>query len=138
MSHPMFERHRARLDQAVQATAARGYWSPFAEMPSPKAYGKTANEDGKAAVLALVGKNFPLEQPGQLGLAGSEVSPYGIDLDIKYPKCEPQVLIDTALAAMRGWQRIGAEGRAGVCLEMLDRLNDGLPGRWAARSGPRP
>src|SRR5262249_32640984 len=38
-------------------------------------------------------------------------------------KCDPQALIDAALAAVPGWQKIGAEGRVGVCLEMLDRLN---------------
>jgi phenylacetic acid degradation protein paaN len=123
MSHPLFERHRARLEQAVQAIATRDYWSPFAEMPSPKAYGERANEEGKAAVMTYAGRTFPLEQPGQIGLAGSEVSPYGVELNIKYPQCSGEALVDAALAAMPAWQRIGAEGRVGICMEMLDRLN---------------
>jgi phenylacetic acid degradation protein paaN len=123
VSHPLFDRHKSRLDQAVQAIRTRGYWSPFSEMPSPKAYGETANDEGKAAVLAYFGKGFPLDQPGQTGFSGNEVSPYGIELNVQYPKCDAQALIDAALAAMPGWQKIGAEGRVGVCLEMLDRLN---------------
>jgi len=123
VSHPLFERHKRVLDQAIQAIQTRGYWSPYAEMPSPKVYGETANDDGKAAVQACFGNAFPLDLPGQTGLAGSEISPYGVALNVKYPKCDPQVLVDAALTAMPGWQKIGAEGRVGVCLEMLDRLN---------------
>jgi phenylacetic acid degradation protein paaN len=123
LTHPLFTRHQARLEQAVAAIRGRGYWAPFPEMPSPKVYGETADADGKVAVLGYCGKPFPLDQPGQVGLAGSEVSPYGVGLDIKYPKCEAQALVDAALAALPGWQKIGAEGRVGVCLEMLDRLN---------------
>ena len=37
MSHPMFDKHRATLDGALNAIATRGYWSPYPEMPSPKA-----------------------------------------------------------------------------------------------------
>jgi phenylacetic acid degradation protein paaN len=123
LAHPLFTRHQARLEQAVAAIRGRGYWTPFPEMPSPKIYGETANDDGKAAVLGYCGKPFPLTQPGQVGLAGSEDSPYGVELGIKYPKCAPQALIDAASAALPAWQKIGAEGRVGVCLEMLDRLN---------------
>ena len=42
MSHPLFERHKALLDQALQAIAERGYWSAFPESPSPKVYGEGA------------------------------------------------------------------------------------------------
>ena len=49
MSHPLFERHQALLDQALKAIAARGYWSAFPESPSPKVYGEGVPEAGKAA-----------------------------------------------------------------------------------------
>jgi len=121
--HPLFAYHSTRLEQALAAIARRGYWSPFPEMPSPKSYGESANQVGKATMLAYCRKPFPLTQPGQVGMAGREVSPYGIDLDIKYPKCDAQSLIDASRAAIPGWQKIGADGRVGVCLEMLERLN---------------
>ena len=74
MTHPLFEQHRATLDGALQAIATRGYWSPYTEMPSPKAYGETAAEDGKRAYEAHLGQHFELNQPGQNGWGGNEVA----------------------------------------------------------------
>ncbi|MBU3720417.1 MAG: phenylacetic acid degradation protein PaaN [Burkholderiaceae bacterium] len=123
MSHPLFDKHRATLEAALSAIATRGYWSPFNEMPSPKAYGETAADDGKRAFDARLGKKFELGQPGQTGWHSGERSPYGIALNVEYPVCDVQTLIDSAQKAMAPWQAIGADGRAGVCIEMLDRLN---------------
>ena len=123
MSHPLFEKHRTTLDSALNAIRTRGYWSAYPEMPSPKIYGETAQADGKAAFDAQLGREFALDQPGRGGAVKTECSPYGIALDVSYPKCEAQALIAAGIAAMPGWQAIGAEGRAGVCLEILDRLN---------------
>lgn len=123
MTHPLFEQHRATLEGALQAIATRGYWSPYTEMPSPKAYGETAAEDGKRAYEAHLGQNFELNQPGQNGWGGNEVSPYAGALDVRYPLCDHEVLIEAGLAAMKGWQAVGAAGRTGMCLEILARLN---------------
>ena len=123
MTHPLFEQHRATLEGALQAIATRGYWSPYTEMPSPKAYGETAAEDGKRAYEAHLGQNFELNQPGQNGWGGNEVSPYAGALDVRYPLCDHGVLIEAGLAAMKGWQAVGAAGRTGMCLEILARLN---------------
>lgn len=122
MSHPLFEKHAATIEGAMRAIATRGYWSPYSEMPSPKVYGETAAADGKAAFEAHLGKNFDLGQPGQCGWGGKESSPYGIALDVRYPVCDPQVLVDAGQAAMKGWQAVGAVGRVGICLEILDRI----------------
>lgn len=123
MVHPLFEKHRATLDAALAAIHTRGYWTPYPEMPSPKVYGETAMADGKAAVDALAGQDFVLDQPGASGWAAPEKSPYGLKLDVRYPVCDVDALIAAAQAAMPGWRKIGAEGRVGVCLEILDRLN---------------
>lgn len=123
MSHPLFEKHRTTLEAALAAIAARTYWSPFNEMPSPKVYGETAADDGKRAFESQLGKRFELDQPGQTGWHGGEVSPYGIALEVQYPVCPPQALIDAGQKAMESWRDIGAEGRTGVCMEMLTRLN---------------
>jgi hypothetical protein len=42
---------------------------------------------------------------------------------VSYPVCDPEALIAAGLEAMKGWQAVGADGRTGICLEMLDRLN---------------
>ena len=103
MTHPLFEKHRATLDGALQAIATRGYWSPYAEMPSPKVYGETAAADGKAAFDAHLNADFALDQPGQTGWGGREASPYGVALNVRYPVCDPEALVAAAQAAMPGW-----------------------------------
>ncbi|PLX75537.1 MAG: phenylacetic acid degradation protein PaaN [Azoarcus sp.] len=123
MTHPLFEKHKATLDAAIAAIHGRGYWTPFPEMPSPKVYGESAADDGKKAFEACLGKEFALDQPGQTGWVATERSPYGIALDVRYPVCDPEALIAAAQVAMEGWRKVGAEGRVGVCLEILDRLN---------------
>ncbi len=123
MTHPLFEKHRATLEGAVAAIASRAYWSAYNEMPSPKAYGETAPDDGKRAFEAHLGKQFELGQPGQSGWHGGETSPYGMALGVSYPVCDPDALIAAGLAAMKGWQDVGADGRTGICLEILERLN---------------
>jgi len=123
MTHPLFEKHKATLDKAVDAIHSRGYWTPYAEMPSPRVYGETANDDGKQVVEACFGKAFELDQPGCSDWAAPERSPYGIALDVRYPVCAAEALIDAAAAARSEWQKIGPQGRVGVCLEVLERLN---------------
>ncbi|WP_029044899.1 phenylacetic acid degradation protein PaaN [Cupriavidus sp. amp6] len=123
MSHPFFERHQALLEQATQAIAARGYWSPFAEMPSPKAYGETANADGKAAFEARLNQPFALSQPGTIGQAGKEVSPYGPELGVTYPRPDLDQLFAGVARGMPAWRKAGPEAWVGVSLEILQRLN---------------
>ena len=69
----------------------------------------------------------------------------------------PETLIAAGLEAMKGWRAVGADGRTGICPEILQRseqaelrdrprghddhrpgLDDGLPGRRPARPGSRP
>lgn len=123
MPHHLFDKHRTTIEGALQAIATRGYWSPFPEMPSPKLYGENAPDEGKRAFEAHLGKPFELNQPGQTGWHGGEKSPYGIELGISYPVCDHEALIAAGLDAMKGWQAVGAEGRTGICVEILDRLN---------------
>lgn len=123
MTHPLFDKHQAKLQAALDAISSRSYWSAYAEIPSPKVYGETAAADGKAAFEALLGQRFALQQPGTQNWAGGEQSPYGVALDVQYPLCDPQALIDACHAAMPAWQALGVEGRTGICIEMVDRLN---------------
>lgn len=123
MPHPLLEKHRATLESALDAIATRGYWSAFPEMPSPKLYGEAAPDEGKRAFEAHLGKPFELGQPGQTGWHGGESSPYGVALDVRYPVCDPETLIAAGVEAMKGWQAAGADGRTGICLEILQRLN---------------
>ncbi|MBK8118912.1 MAG: phenylacetic acid degradation protein PaaN [Sulfuritalea sp.] len=123
MPHAMFEKHQALLQRAVAAIESRGYWSPYAE--GPRAYGESAIADGHKAFEAYRGAQFYLDQPGVIDRGGAEVSPYGLPLNISYPRCRADALIDAGKAAMPGWIKAGADTRAGVCLEILARLNAG-------------
>jgi phenylacetic acid degradation protein paaN len=123
MTHPLFDKHRSLLEGALNAIHTRGYWSAFNEMPSPKVYGETAPVDGKVAYESHLGRQFALDQPGQTGWAGGERSPYGVELNVQYPVCDIEALIAAGEQAMKGWQAIGNDGRTGICIEILDRLN---------------
>lgn len=118
-----FERHKATLAKAQEMIASRGYWSPYPEMPSPKSYGETAAEEGEAAFNARLNKKFDLGQPGTIGWTGKERSPYGIDLGIAYPKADLDVLLPAVESTIPAWRKAGVEGRVGICLEILDRIN---------------
>lgn len=123
MSHPLFERHRPLLDQALAAIAGRGYWSAFPESPSPKVYGEGAAEPGKAAFDALLNKPFPIQLPGSRGTVGAEMSPYGIALGIGYPKVDLDPLFAAIAQAEPAWRKAGPEAWVGVSLEILARIN---------------
>ncbi len=123
MPHPFFDRHRETLDRAVEAIAQRGYWSPFPESPSPKAYGEGVTEAGKAAFEALLGKRFPLVQPATVGQVGGERSPYGMRLGVTYPKPDLDGLLAAVVAAQATWRKAGPQAWVGVCVEILARIN---------------
>ncbi|WP_246796635.1 phenylacetic acid degradation protein PaaN [Burkholderia perseverans] len=123
MTHPLFTKHEATLQQALSAIETRGYWSPFAEMPSPKVYGESAAADGEAAFQAQLGQRFALDQPGTGGEVGAELSPYGFPLGIRYPEASPDQLAEAAAAAQPAWRAAGPSAWIGVSLEILARLN---------------
>jgi phenylacetic acid degradation protein paaN len=123
VSHPLFEKHRALIERAVQAIAERGYWTPFPESPSPKVYGDGAAEAGKKAFDALLNRRFPLIQPAIVGQAGAERSPYGFALGITYPRSDLDGLFAAIEQAEPAWRRAGPEAWVGVCAEILTRIN---------------
>jgi len=123
VSHPLFERHRPLLDQALKAIAERGYWSAFPESPSPKVYGEGAADAGKAAFDALANKPFPIRLPGTVGTVGGERSPYGITLGVTYPRVDLDQLFAAIAAAQTSWRKAGPEAWVGVCLEIISRIN---------------
>jgi phenylacetic acid degradation protein paaN len=123
VSHLFFSQHQDLLEQAVRAIHTRGYWSPFPEMPSGKVYGETANDDGKTAFQARLKQGFPLDEPGTTGQISTEVSPYGVPMEIRYPRVDLDGLFSGIRAAGQSWQSAEPESWVGVALETLHRLN---------------
>jgi phenylacetic acid degradation protein paaN len=123
MTHPMLTKHRDTLDRALAAIAERGFFSVYPESPSPRVYGETAAPDGKAAFEALSGSQFDIDQPGSRDYVATEASPFGIPLDIRYPRADPQQLITAATRAWPAWRDADPATRAGICIEILDRIH---------------
>lgn len=118
------EQHRTTLDAAVAAIHGRHFYTPYPESPSPKVYGQEAAPAGQAAFEGYLGADFPLDQPGTGDRIATEHSPYGIALDVRYPRADAESLLAAARDALPSWRDAGPDGRAGVCLEILRRLNE--------------
>ncbi len=118
-----FERHRRLLEQAVEAARDREYWSPFSEIPSTSVYGEDAPKQGEAAFKEQLGRPFTLDQPGDGWTRAWEVSPYGPELGVTYPRVTPDEAVAAAIAATPAWRDTGPDQRAGVAAEILLRLN---------------
>jgi phenylacetic acid degradation protein paaN len=119
-------RHRPVLEQALEAIRTRGYFSAFAESPSPKVYGESAAADGKKAFEALLGQDFPLQTPGADGTVATEKSPFGLPLQVSYPRVAPggvDALVAAARTGMPAWRDAGPLARTAVCMEILSRLH---------------
>ncbi len=117
-------KHAELLGRALEAISARSYWSPYPESPSPKVYGETAKDEQEAAFKALLGKPFeipghPFDQPA----IGDETSPYGPKLGVTYPSAKPKTLVEASIDAGEGWEDASPDVRAGVLLEIIERLN---------------
>jgi phenylacetic acid degradation protein paaN len=126
MTTDLLSSHRERLDGALKAIHDRGYHSAFPESPSPRVYGETAAADGRTAFEAHLGTAYPLDIPGARGTVVTEHSPYGIPMDVEYPRMVEDGLDELLGAAQQGladWRRAGIDGRTGVALEILDRLH---------------
>ncbi|MFI5906168.1 phenylacetic acid degradation protein PaaN [Dactylosporangium sp. NPDC051541] len=123
-SHPMFTSHADTLERALTAIAERAYWSNYPESPSPRVYGEHAAAEGEAAFRAYLGTDFPLkDQPGITDWVATESSPFGIALDVRYPRIDLDLGFAALAEGMPAWRAAGPQTRAGVGLEILARLH---------------
>jgi phenylacetic acid degradation protein paaN len=123
-SHPLFTKHAKTLDEALTAIAERSYWSAFPESPSPRIYGESAAADGEAAFRAYLGADFPLkDQAATADWVATEKSPFGFDLDVRYPHPDVDGLLAAAQAGIPAWRDAGPQTRTAVSIELLTRLH---------------
>lgn len=120
----LFEKHAKLMSDALAAIEKRHFWSPFPEIPSTKIYGETAKDDGLAAFEAARQSAFELpDYPTTTGQAGAEKSPYGVELNIQYPTCAIDTLIEESQNSRAAWATLTPQARAGICLEILTQIN---------------
>ena len=118
----LIEKHGATLAKAIEAAQSRGYWSAYPEVPSGKIYGESAKADAEAAFAAMRGNPFDLGQQAP-GSVGAETSPWGLELGISYAAPSVDDLVMRAQDAAQSWASASIDARAGVCLEILSRIN---------------
>ncbi|GLR64535.1 phenylacetic acid degradation protein PaaN [Marinospirillum insulare] len=121
----LFDRHEALLNRAIEAIHTREYWSPYSEnlKKYPEELVKSAPEDFKA----LCNQHFELEGPATTKKITGERSPYGLDLGTSYDQPDMGQLVDVMHSLIPQWRDAGPKGRVGVCMEILQRLNDMSP-----------
>src|SRR3954447_18091815 len=121
----LVERHRAALHEALAAVTTRQYLSRYPESPSPRVYGEGAADARQQAFEAHLTREFAEldDQPGTDGRVGDEISPYGPALRVSYPHQDVDRLLDAAATAIPAWRDAGAEVRAAVCVEAVDRIH---------------
>lgn len=118
----LFTKHETLMHEAVKATSVRNYYTPYPEMP--KAYAEDADAKAKAYISTVMNNNFSelLQEAGE-GWVGEEVSPYlQLGIGVKYPTKNIASYISDAQKAQTQWSRLSVEDRAGLLIEVLDRL----------------
>ncbi|WP_269473275.1 aldehyde dehydrogenase family protein [Kineobactrum salinum] len=122
-----FEQHEALLHKAMDACARRYAWSAWPESPSSKIHGEDKPAAGQARFEALLNGDFPLQQPGEAGRLGEEVSPYTSEpLGVRYPRMDISQLYRSVSAARPAWAAASPRTRVGLCLEILHRCGEQL------------
>lgn len=118
----LFEKHNPQLHEAMIALHRRHYFVAYPEHPG--AYGADENEKGKGAFESQLGKNFEgLLQGSVQERVGEEMSPYTLQpLGVSYPFYDAETLVSKAVAVRRAWVDAGAETRAGILMEALERM----------------
>lgn len=119
----LFEKHNKTLSRALEEIKNRGFWSPYFEIPSSKVYGEGKKEESIKAFKSQLNNKFEIKGLEANKYIGTEKSPYGFDLGITYPSIPADTLVEKSKEAMKQWKKTSLDDRAGICLEILDRIN---------------
>ena len=75
----LYETHRELLDRAIEAAAARDYWSAFPSRRASPSTARTPRPPASGRSGPARQADFPIEVPGATGTVATERSPYGLD-----------------------------------------------------------
>ena len=140
----------------VQAIHERSYWSAFPESASPKVYGEGAAEAGKAAFDRLLGQPLSADAAGHGRRRRRRALAVRHSARHHLSQGRHRRPVRRGRARARPMEKADPETWAGVCLEILARINkasfeirqrgdaydrpgvhDGVPGGRPARAGSR-
>lgn len=118
----LFTKHEKLIHEAVAATLSRNYYTPYPEIP--KFYAEDGDAKAKAYISAVMNNNFgELLQANNNSWVGEEVSPYlQLGIGVQYPTNTIEAYINNASAAQKSWSKLTVQERAGLLIEVLERL----------------
>lgn len=126
-THSLFDRHTDKFAAALDACNTRKSYSGWPENPSSKLHGEDIPRNAKARFDQQLGMPFALDQPGECGRLGGEVSPYTRKpLGISYPQVDVPTLYAAIETALPAWSKTDPDERIGVCMEILERCGEQL------------
>lgn len=127
MPQARMENHQEKFAAAQRACETRESYSGWPENPSSKLHGEERPRAAKEAFRRMLGEPFALDQPGEIGRVGEEISPYTRDaLGISYPKVDINVLYEAIGEAQPAWSKAEPEERVAVCMDILERCGEQL------------
>jgi hypothetical protein len=118
----LFNKHEALVNEAIAATLSRNYYTPYPEIP--KFYAEDGDAKAKAYISAVMNTNFAeLLQANNNTWVGEEISPYlQLGIGVKYPTNTVENYMQHAGTAQKSWSKLSVQDRAGILIEVLERL----------------
>lgn len=120
----LFEKHKEKIERAIQALHDRTFYAAYPEHPSPAVYGENADGEGQEKFKASLNRKFEeLLQADARHWAGQEESPYlQQPLGISYPIFPVELFIERSQKAFQQWRKLDVAYRAGLLTESLERI----------------
>jgi phenylacetic acid degradation protein paaN len=119
----LYRQHAARFDSVRRACRERAAWSAFPDQPTGYPDSDSARAAGQAAFEAALGHDRDCAHPCSTQWLGEEVSPYTQrPLGIRYRAADLDSQYAAAARGIGAWAEASIEARAGVLLEVIDRL----------------
>ncbi|MCX7605995.1 MAG: phenylacetic acid degradation protein PaaN [Bacteroidia bacterium] len=119
----LWEKHKARLEEAKEAWHRRTYWYAYPE--DVKAYSEEEASRGEAEFKAQLNRPFDrLLQKGRRWVVSDEISPYTREpLGISYPQSDVGEWIGAAQEALSIWRWVPWSERLGLLMESIERFS---------------
>jgi phenylacetic acid degradation protein paaN len=119
----LYERHAPRFESARNACRSRAAWSAFPDQPTGYPDVDAARAAGQAAFEAALNQDRDCAHPCSPQWLGEEVSPYTQQpLGIRYRAADLDAQYAAAQRGIAAWSEATVQARAGVLLEVIDRL----------------